>query len=172
MNLVFLYTIKLISIQYPGYCRIYFKSTAYVIHLLFKLAPDDEGSAYTITTEMTMQGVSSTNFESIKDELAAITAEAIGVPKTSVMLTIKETDSTSERQGGTVIIVEISMKGEDDMKNVWNTISTGSFTNSITEEISKSPTLSKAGIEIESVSIPTVKRTTTPGKDFTYFLYA
>ena len=151
--------------------------------MLFKLAPDDEGSAYTITIQMTMKGVSSTNFGSIKDELSAITAKAIGVPKTSVMLTIKETERlitsddkdellqmlASDREGGTVISVEISIKGEDDMKNVWNKISTGSFTSAIKGEISNSPTLSKDGIEIESVSTPTVKKITAPGKDFIYF---
>jgi len=115
---------------------------------------------------MTMEGVNSTNFESIKDELTEITAKSIGVPKTSVKLTITDTDRTSDREGGTVINVEISVKGEGDKNTIANAISTGSFTTVMNEEISNSPTLSEAGIEIESVSTPTVKQNTITGNDF------
>ena len=115
---------------------------------------------------MTMEGVNSANFESVKDELTDITAKSIGVPKPSVKLTIKEADRTSEREGGTVINVEISVKGEDDKNTIANAISTGSFTSAMNEKISMSPTLSEAGIEIESVSTPTVKQKTITGNDF------
>ena len=115
---------------------------------------------------MTMEGVTSTNFESLKDELTEITAKSLGVPKTSVKLTIKETDRTSDREGGTVINVEISVNEKDDKTNIANAISTGEFTRTMNEEISKSSTLSGAGIEVLSVSTPTVKQNTITGNDF------
>ena len=113
---------------------------------------------------MTMEGVSSANFESIKDELTAITAKSLGVPNTSVKLTLKETDNM--REGGTVINVEISIEDGYDTNKVVNAISTGSFTTAMNEEVSNSPTLSEAGIEIKSVSTPTVKQNTITGNDF------
>ena len=115
---------------------------------------------------MTMEGVTSANFATMKDELTEIAAESIGVPKTSVKLTI-ETDRTLDREEGTVINVEISVKGEDDKNTEVNAISTPAFTSVINKEISKSPKLSEAGIEIESVSPPTVKQNTVTGNDFT-----
>ena len=105
---------------------------------------------------MTMDGVSSANFETIKDELTAITAKSLGVPNTSVKLTLKETDNM--REGGTVINVEISIKDEDDTSNIVNAISTGSFTETMNEEVRNSTTLSTAGIVVESTSTPIVKK--------------
>jgi hypothetical protein len=124
---------------------------------MFKLAPEKEESAYTTTTEMTMDGVTTSNFESMKEDLTAIIAKSLGVPKTSVKLTIKETDSISERGGDAVITATISIKGEDDKGKLENSIASGSFTKSMNEEIKKSPTLSKAGIQLESASNPIVK---------------
>ena len=115
---------------------------------------------------MTMKGVNSTSFASIKDDLTEIIAESIGVPKTSVKLTIKDTDRTSDRQGGTVINVEISIKEEGEKSTIVNEISTGSITSAVNKEISNSPTLSEVGIEIESVSTPTVKQNTITGNYF------
>ena len=115
---------------------------------------------------MTVEGINSANFESMKDELTKITAKSIGVPKTSVKLTVKETLRTSDRKGGTTIIAEILVNGTDNKNTKVNAISTGSFTKAMNKEISKSPTLSEAGIKIESVSTPTVKQNTITGNDF------
>lgn len=117
----------------------------------------DEDNAYEITTEITMDGVSESNFESLKNDLTVAVSKSLGVPVSSVKLEMSNSDTVSALSKDTVIVTIVSIKNETDMNTLTNSIDSGVFTEGMKEEISKTPALNTAGITLEAVSKSVVK---------------
>jgi hypothetical protein len=117
----------------------------------------DEDNAYEITTEITMDGVSESNFESLKNDLTVAVSKSLGVPLSSVKLEMSNSDTVSALSKDTVIVTIVSIKNETDMNTLTNSIDSGVFTEGMKEEISKTPALNTAGITLEAVSKSVVK---------------
>ena len=114
----------------------------------------------TITTEMTFSsGVTSSNFDSIEDELKEAIATALGVDSSSITLTLK---SSITRSSSTVVVVTITSTDEDEIGEIEDAIESSSFVSSVNTEISKSATL--AGVSLDSVTDPTTEG--VPGKEY------
>ena len=113
-----------------------------------------------------MAGVDKTNFNSIKNDLTAAAAKSLGVPETSIRMVMPELNTVSELEGGAVIVTTISTKDESEKTRLMNFIPSSSFTNAMTEEVSRSLALKTAGIKLVSVTKPTVTRSMITIKDY------
>jgi len=109
----------------------------------------------TVTTEMTFtSGVTSSNFDTIKDDLKEAIATALGVDSSMIELTLK---SSITRSTSTVVVVTITSTDEDVVGDVEDAIESNSFVSTVNSEISSSAALSSAGVTLDSVSDPTVE---------------
>ena len=109
----------------------------------------------TITTEMTFtSGVTSSNFDTIKDGLKEAIATALGVDSSIIELTLK---SSITRSNSTVVVVTITSTDEDVVGEVESAIESSSFVSTVNTEISSSETLLSAGVTVDSVTVPTVE---------------
>ena len=109
----------------------------------------------TVTTEMTFtSGVTSSNFDTIKDDLKEAIATALGVDSSMIELTLK---SSITRSTSTVVVVTITSTDEDVVGDVEDAIESSSFVSTVNSEISSSAALSSAGVTLDSVSDPTVE---------------
>ena len=109
----------------------------------------------TVTTEMTFtSGVTSSNFDTIKDDLKEAIATALGVDSSIIELTLK---SSIARSNSTVVVVTITSTDEDVVGDVEDAIDSSSFVSTVNTAISSSATLLSAGVTLDSVSDPTVE---------------
>ena len=109
----------------------------------------------TVTTEMTFtSGVTSSNFDTIKDELKEAIATALGVDSSMIELTLK---SSITRSNSPVVVVTITSTDEDVVGDVKDAIESSSFVSTVNTEISSSATLLSAGITLDNVTDPTVE---------------
>ena len=109
----------------------------------------------TVTTEMTFtSGVTSSNFDTIKDELKEAMATALGVDSSMIELTLK---SSITRSNSTVVVVTITSTDEDVVGDVEDAIESSSFVSTVNTEISNSTTLFSAGVTLDSVTDHTVE---------------
>ena len=109
----------------------------------------------TVTTEMTFtSGVTSFNFDNIKDDLKEAIATALGVNSSMIELTLK---SSITRSNSTVVVVTITSTDEDVVGDVEDAIESSSFVSIVNTEISNSTTLFSAGVTLDSVTDPTVE---------------
>ena len=114
----------------------------------------------TVTTEMTFSGVvSSSYFDTIKDDLKEAIATTLGVDSSYITLTLK---SSITRSSSTVVVVTITSTDEDEIGDIEDAIESSSFVSSVNTEISNSGTLS--GISLDSVTDPTTEG--VPGKEY------
>ena len=109
----------------------------------------------TVTTEMTFtSGVTSSNFDTIKDELKEAIATALGVNSSMIELTLM---SSTTRSNSTVVVVTITSTDEDVVGDVEDAIESSSFVSTVNTQISNSTTLLSAGVTLDSVTDPTVE---------------
>ena len=109
----------------------------------------------TVTTEMTFtSGVTSSNFDTIKDDLKEAIATALGVNSSMIELTLKNSIS---RSTSTVVVVTITSTDENVVGDVEGAIESSSFVSTVNTEISSSETLLSAGVTVDSVTVPTVE---------------
>ena len=109
----------------------------------------------TVTTEMTFtSGVTSFNFDNIKDDLKEAIATALGVNSSITELTLK---NSITRSNSTVVVVTITSTDEDVVGDVEDAIESSSFVSIVNTEISNSTTLFSAGVTLDSVTDPTVE---------------
>jgi len=112
----------------------------------------------TVTTEMTFSGVvSSSYFDTIKDDLKEAIATTLGVDSSYITLTLK---SSITRSSSTVVVVTITSTDEDEIGDIEDAIESSSFVSSVNTEISNSGTLS--GISLDSVTDPTTEGVPEP----------
>ena len=105
--------------------------------------------------EMTFtSGVTSSNFDTLKDELKEAMATALGVDSSMIELTLKNSIS---RSTSTVVVVTITSKDENVVGDVEGAIESSSFVSTVNTEISSSETLLSAGVTVDSVTVPTVE---------------
>ena len=109
----------------------------------------------TVTSEMTFtSGVTSSNFDTIKDELKEAMATALGVDSSMIELTLKS--SITESYSG-VVVAAITSTDEYGLADVESAIESSSFVSTVNTEISNSTTLLSAGVTLESVTYPTTE---------------
>ena len=109
----------------------------------------------TVTTEMTFtSGVTSSNFDTIKDELKEAMATALGVDSSMIELTLKS--SITESYSG-VVVAAITSTDEYGLADVESAIESSSFVSTVNTEISNSATLFSAGVTLDSVTDHTVE---------------
>ena len=107
-------------------------------------------------------GVTSSNFDTIKDELKEAIATALGVDSSMIELTLKGSTTSRRRSTTTVVDVTITSTDEDVVGNVVVAIKSTSFVSTVNTEISKSATL--AGVTLDSVTEPITKG--LPGEQY------
>ena len=99
-------------------------------------------------------GVTSSNFDTIKDALKEAIATALGFDSSMIELTHK---SSITRSSSTVVVVTITSTDEDVVGDVEDAIDSSSFVSTVNTAISSSSTLSSAGVTLDSVTDPTVE---------------
>ena len=99
-------------------------------------------------------GVTSFNFDNIKDDLKEAIATALGVNSSMIELTLKNSIS---RSTSTVVVVTITSTDENVVGDVEGAIESSSFVSTVNTEISSSETLLSAGVTVDSVTVPTVE---------------
>ena len=109
----------------------------------------------TVTTEMTFtSGVTSSNFDTIKDDLKEAIATALGINSSMIELTLK---SSITRSNSTVVVVTITSTDEYVVAGVEAAIESSSFVSTVNTEISNSATLFSAGGTLDRVTDLTVE---------------
>ena len=108
-----------------------------------------------VTTDMIFSsGVTSSNFNTIKNEMTKAIAIALGVEISSVELTFKRSISR-RRRNSIVVVVSITSTDEDEVGDIEYDIKSNSFVAAVNTEFSKSTTLLSAGVELDSVTATT-----------------
>jgi len=103
---------------------------------------------FTVTSELTFSdGVTSSNFDSIKEDLAAAIADVLGVDSSTVSLTLK----SDLRSSSIVVVVTITTTDEDIADNLQDDIDSNSFVSDVNTEVNSSPSLSAAGVVLDYV---------------------
>ena len=92
-------------------------------------------------------GVTSSNFDSIKEDLAAAIADVLGVDSSTVSLTLK----SDLRSSSIVVVVTITTTDEDIADNLQDDIDSNSFVSDVNTEVNSSPSLSAAGVVLDYV---------------------
>ena len=99
-------------------------------------------------------GVTSSNFDTIKDELKEAIANALGIDSSMIELTLKS--SITESYSG-VVVATITSTDEYGLADVESAIESSSFVSTVNTEISNSATLFSAGVILDSVTDHTVE---------------
>ena len=107
---------------------------------------------------MTMAGVTPSNFGTIKEELTDVVATTLGVSNSSVDLSLVE-NTVASRSTSTVIVATIKSSNANTVDAVKNSIGSGSFKETLNDEISNSETLKASGVVMNAVSEPKVVMT-------------
>jgi len=112
---------------------------------------------YTVTTELTVEGVTESNFDTQKDDLTDAFANSLGVSSSSVKLSLEESSGTS-RSASTVVYATVGASEANDAADIASSINDKTFLSTLNVEISKSETLQANGVVINSVSEATVSK--------------
>ena len=108
-----------------------------------------------VTTDMIFSsGVTSTNFNTIKNEMTKAIATALDVEISSVDLKFKRSIS-KRRRNSTVLVVSITSTDEVEVGDIEYAMKSNSFVSAVNTEFSKSTTLTSAGVELDSVTSST-----------------
>ena len=108
-----------------------------------------------VTTDMIFSsGVTSTNFNTIKNEVTKAIATALDVEISSVELKFKRSIS-KRRRNSTVLVVSITSTDEVEVGDIEYAMKSNSFVSAVNTEFSKSTTLLSAGVELDSVTATT-----------------
>ena len=108
-----------------------------------------------VTTDMIFSsGVTSTNFNTIKNEMTKAIATALDVEISSVELKFKRSIS-KRRRNSTVLVVSITSTDEVEVGDIEYAMKSNSFVSAVNTEFSKSTTLLSAGVELDSVTATT-----------------
>ena len=92
-------------------------------------------------------GVTSSNFDSIKDDLAAAIADTLGVDSSMVSLTLK----SDLRSSSIVVVVTIATTDEDVADDLQDDIDASSFVSDVNTACNSAPSLSAAGVILDYV---------------------
>ena len=109
-----------------------------------------------------MDGVTESNFETLKHDLTVAVSKSLGVPVSSVKLEMNNSDTVSALAKDTVVVTIVSIENETDKNTLTNSIDSGIFTAVMEDEISKSPALISAGVKLDVVSKSVVKSCMIP----------
>jgi len=103
---------------------------------------------YTVTSELTFSsGVTSSNFDSIKEDLAAAIADTLEVDSSTVSLTLK----SDLRSSSIVVVVTIATTDEDVADDLQDDIDASSFVSDVNTACNSAPSLSAAGVILDYV---------------------
>ena len=92
-------------------------------------------------------GVTSSNFDSIKEDLAAAIADVLGADSSTVSLTLK----SDLRSSSIVVVVTITTTDEEIADNLQDDIDSNSFVPAVNRQISSSSSLAAAGVVLDYV---------------------
>ena len=92
-------------------------------------------------------GVTLSNFDSIKEDLAAAIANVLGVDSSKVSLKPK----SELRSSSIVVVVTITTTNEDVADDLQDYINANSFVSDVNTEVSSSPSLAAAGVVLDYV---------------------
>ena len=112
---------------------------------------------YTVTTELTVEGVTESNFDTQKDDLTDAFANSLGVSSSTVKLSLKESSVTT-RSTSTVVYATVGASEANDAADIASSINDKTFLSTLNVEISKSETLQDNGVVVNSVSEATVSK--------------
>ena len=107
---------------------------------------------------MAVAGVTESNFDTLKTELTDVFATSVGVPSSSVGLSLMDS-TVASRSTGTVIVATIKSSNANTVDAVKSSIGSGSFKETLNDEISNSETLKASGVVMNAVSEPKVVMT-------------
>ena len=93
-------------------------------------------------------GVTSSNFDSIKDDLATAIADTLGVDNSTVSLTLK---SDFKRSSSVVVVVSITTTDQNVADDLLDDINSKSFVSDVNTEVSSSSALQAAGVVLDYV---------------------
>ena len=113
---------------------------------------------YTVSTRMAVAGVTESNFDTFKTELTDVFATSVGVPSSSVGLSLMDS-TVASRSTSTVIVATIKSSNANTVDAVKSSIGSGSFKETLNDEISNSETLKASGVVMNAVSEPKVVMT-------------
>ena len=103
---------------------------------------------FTVTSELTFSsGVTSSSFDSIKEDLAAAIADTLGVDSSTVSLTLK----SDLRSSSIVVVVTITTTDEDVADDLQDDIDASSFVSDVNTACNSAPSLSAAGVILDYV---------------------
>ena len=104
---------------------------------------------------MAVAGVTESNFDTLKTELTDVFATSVGVPSSSVRLSLMGS-TVASRSTGTVIVATIKSSNANTVDAVKSSIGSGSFKETLNDEISNSEALKASGVVMNAVSEPKV----------------
>ena len=107
---------------------------------------------------MAVAGVTESNFDTLKTELTDVFATSVGVPSSSVGLSLMDS-TVASRSTGTVIVATIKSSDAKAVEAVKSSIGSESFKETLNDEISNSETLKASGVVMNAVSEPKVVMT-------------
>jgi len=101
---------------------------------------------FTVASELTFSdGVTSSNFDSIKEDLAATIADVFWIPLTWVSLTLKN----DLRSSSIVVVVTITTTYKEEADKLLDDLPANYFVSAFNRAVSSSPSLSAAGVVLD-----------------------
>ena len=124
-------------------------------HIKLILLSSFSAEQYTVSMQMTMAGVTPANFGTLKEELTDVLATSLRVPSSSVDLSLVE-NTVASRSISTVIVATVKSSDANAAEAVKSSIGSGSFKETLNDEISNSEALQASGVVMNAVSEPKV----------------